>query len=64
MSRAEFIEFCKTSHTVKNFIELESKGSRSRSGSTHGPLTPGASRRLHKMDKAAVAFRVRKAFIK
>ena len=32
--RAEFIEFCKTSHTIKNLIELESKGPRSRSGST------------------------------
>jgi len=41
-------------------VELESKGSRSRSGSNQGTgcLTPGAVRRLAKMDKAAVAFKV------
>ena len=42
-------------------IEVEcSKGSRSRSGSLqgNGSLTPGAVRRLAKMDKAAVAFKV------
>ena len=39
-------------------IETESKAPRSRSGSTSGPLTPEVSRRLAKMDKAAVAFKV------
>ena len=58
--KGEFIEFCKSSSTVRNMVELESKGSRSRSGSNQGPgcLTPGAVRRLAKMDKAAVAFKV------
>ena len=61
--RSDFIEFCKTSPTVRNMVELESKGSRSRSGSNQGTgcLTPGAVRRLAKMDKAAVAFKVNNA---
>ena len=58
--RHDFIEFCKNSSSVRHMIELESKGNRSRSGSLqgNGSLTPGAVRRLAKIDKAAVAFKV------
>ena len=40
--------------------ELESRGPRSRSGSLQGQgaVTPGTARRLAKVDKAAVAFKV------
>ena len=41
-------------------LELESRGPRSRSGSLQGQgaVTPGTARRLAKVDKAAVAFKV------
>ena len=57
--RAKFVEFCKSSPTVKRLLEAEVREGRSRSSSRSATNTPSSLRKLTNRDRAAMAFKVR-----